>query len=158
MIAELMRFGVVGVAAMATHWCVVALLVPLGMQPLLANVIGFCIAFNVSFLGHHHWTFATASTQPHSNNRPSSSNQSSSNNQPIANNPSSNSKTDSNNKKETFKRFAGVAILGFVSNEVMYALLLKFTHMDYRAALFIVLIAVAGMTYLLSRFWAFRQQ
>lgn len=123
MFAELVRFGVVGIAAMATHWGVVALLVPLGMQPLLANVIGFCIAFNVSFFGHHHWTFASA-----------------------------------DNQKNTFKRFAGVAILGFITNEAMYALLLKFTQLDYRVALFIVLIAVAGMTYLLSRFWAFRSQ
>jgi len=121
MIAELARFGVVGIAAMATHWCVVAILVPLGMTPLIANVIGFCIAFNVSFFGHHHWTFAS-----------------------------------SDNQQDTFKRFAGVAILGFISNEALYALLLKFTQLDYRVALIIVLIAVAGMTYLLSRLWAFR--
>lgn len=123
MIAELVRFGVVGVAAMATHWCVVALLVPFGITPLLANVIGFCVAFNVSFFGHHHWTFASADEQ-----------------------------------KNTFKRFLSVAILGFITNEAMYALLLKFTSLDYRVALLIVLIAVAGMTYLLSRFWAFRSQ
>lgn len=121
MIAELIRFGIVGVAAMATHWGVVALLVPFGMTPLLANVIGFCIAFNVSFLGHHHWTFASADQQ-----------------------------------KETFKRFVSVAVLGFVCNEILYALLLRFTSLDFRVALLIVLIAVAGMTYLLSRFWAFR--
>lgn len=123
MIAELVRFGIVGIAAMATHWCVVALLVPLGLTPLLANVIGFCIAFNVSFFGHHHWTFASSDEQ-----------------------------------KNTFTRFASVALLGFITNEAMYALLLKFTPLDYRIALLIVLIAVAGMTYLLSRFWAFRSQ
>lgn len=121
--SELVRFGVVGIAAMITHWCVVALLVPLGITPLLANVIGFCVAFNVSFFGHHHWTFASA-----------------------------------DNQTATFKRFAGVAILGFITNESMYALLLKLTPLDYRIALIIVLVAVAGMTYLLSRFWAFRSQ
>jgi putative flippase GtrA len=122
MIAELVRFGVVGVAAMATHWCVVALLVPLGITPLLANVIGFCIAFNVSFFGHHHWTFTSTDSQ-----------------------------------KDTFRRFVGVAVLGFVINESMYSVLLKFTSLDYRIALLIVLASVAGLTYLLSRFWAFRQ-
>lgn len=121
MIAELARFGIVGIGAMATHWCVVALLVPLGIPPLIANVIGFCVAFNVSFFGHHHWTFASADQQ-----------------------------------KNTFKRFLGVALLGFITNEVTYALLLKLTHLDFRVALLIVLIAVSGMTYLLSRFWAFR--
>jgi putative flippase GtrA len=123
MIAELMRFGVVGVGAMATHWCVVALLVPLGLKPLFANVIGFCVAFNVSFFGHHHWTF-----------------------------------TSSDSQKNTFKRFLGVAVLGFIINESMYSALLKLTSLDYRVALAIVLIAVAGLTFALSRFWAFRQQ
>ncbi len=123
MIVELVRFGIVGIAAMAIHWCVVALLVPLGFTPLIANVIGFCVAFNVSFFGHHHWTFASP-----------------------------------DNQKNTFRRFAGVAILGFISNEALYALLLEFTRLDYRVALLIVLIAVAGMTYLLSRLWAFRAQ
>ncbi|MFT3930460.1 MAG: GtrA family protein [Spongiibacteraceae bacterium] len=123
MFAELIRFGIVGIAAMATHWCVVALLVPLGMQPLLANVIAFCIAFNISFFGHHHWTFASTESQ-----------------------------------KSTLKRFMGVALLGFISNECLYALLLRFTALDYRIALLIVLIAVAAMTYLLSRLWAFRSQ
>lgn len=122
MMSELMRFGMVGVAAMIMHWCVVALLVPLGLTPLLANVIGFCIAFNISFFGHHHWTFVSA-----------------------------------DNRSTTFKRFAGVAILGFVTNEVIYALLLELTPLDYRIALIMVLVAVAGMTYLLSRLWAFRQ-
>lgn len=44
---------------MAVHWlAVTALLVPLGMAPLLANVVAFAIAFNVSYFGHHNWTFA----------------------------------------------------------------------------------------------------
>lgn len=123
MIAQLARFGVIGVAAMAVHWCMVAILVPLGLAPLIANIIAFCIAFNVSFFGHHHWTFATGDSQ-----------------------------------RNTFKRFLGVAVLGFVVNEFMYSLLLKFTGLDYRVALFIVLTAVAGLTFLLSRLWAFRQQ
>lgn len=121
MIAQIARFGAIGIAAMAVHWCAVAVFVPLGLPPLFANVIAFCIAFNVSFFGHHHWTFASADSQ-----------------------------------QNTFKRFLGVAILGFVVNEFMYSLLLKFTVLDYRVALVIVLIAVSGMTFLLSRFWAFR--
>ena len=123
MIAELMRFGAVGIAAMATHWCMVALLVPLGVTPLLANAIAFCIAFNVSFFGHHHWTFASIDS-----------------------------------RQVTVRRFAGVALLGFVINEILYGFLLKYTPLDYRLALAIVLVAVAGLTYLLSRCWAFRRQ
>ena len=122
MIGQIARFGVIGIAAMAVHWSVVAVIVPLGIAPLFANVIAFCVAFNVSFFGHHHWTFASTESQ-----------------------------------QSTFKRFLGVAVLGFVVNECMYSLLLKFTALDYRTALAIVLIAVAGLTFLLSRFWAFRQ-
>jgi putative flippase GtrA len=108
---------------MAVHWTVVAILVPLGIAPLIANVIGFCVAFNVSFFGHHRWTFASEE-----------------------------------NQQNTFKRFAAVALLGFALNEVMYSLLLKFTAFDYRIALGIVLVAVAGLTFVLSRCWAFRPQ
>lgn len=120
MIRQLMRFGVVGVAAMAVHWAVVALLVPLGSEPLLANIVAFAVAFNVSYAGHRHWTFA-ATNAAHS----------------------------------TFKRFLGVALLSFALNEALYYMLLK-AGMEYRVALLVVLIAVAALTFVLSRFWAFR--
>lgn len=122
MIAQLARFGVVGVAAMGVHWVVVATIVPLGLTPLIANIIGFAMAFNVSYFGHRNWTFA--STQAHAT---------------------------------TLSRFLGVAIASFVLNEAMYSLLLRFTALDYRIALLIVLVGVAAMTFVLSRFWAFRQ-
>lgn len=44
---------------MVVHWLVVRLLVPAGFAPLLANVIGFGTAFNVSYFGHRNWTFAS---------------------------------------------------------------------------------------------------
>jgi len=54
---QLIRFGIVGVSAMAVHFAVVSLLVPRGMAPLLANFPAFLVAFQVSYLGHRHWTF-----------------------------------------------------------------------------------------------------
>lgn len=49
----------VGTAAALTHLSVVASAVEFfGLQPLAANVIGFCFAFLVSFTGHARWTFA----------------------------------------------------------------------------------------------------
>ncbi|MDB6060653.1 MAG: GtrA family protein [Verrucomicrobiaceae bacterium] len=122
MITQLARFGAVGIAAMAVHWIIVALLVPFGIAPLIANIIGFAIAFNVSYFGHRNWTFNSAAA--HSN---------------------------------TFTRFLTVAIASFLLNEAMYSLLLRFTALDYRVALFIVLGAVAALTFVLSRYWAFRQ-
>lgn len=55
---ELFWFGVIGVSAMAVHYLAVTLLlVPAGLSPLIANVIGFLIAFQVSYHGHRRQTF-----------------------------------------------------------------------------------------------------
>lgn len=120
---ELFWFGVVGVSAMLVHFGVVAwLLVPLGMAPLQANVLGFLIAFQVSYWGHRQQTFQ-ARHIPH---------------------------------RQALPRFFGVACLSFVVNEAMYGLLLRFTPLNYRAALLLVLIVVAALTFALSKLWAFR--
>lgn len=55
---EALSFIFVGVSALLTHWLIVVLLVPLaGLHPLLANVVAFLVAFNVSYFGHRHLTF-----------------------------------------------------------------------------------------------------
>jgi putative flippase GtrA len=57
-IRQLGWFVAVGCAAAATHWLVVVATVNwLGLAPLLANVIGWLIAFVVSFAGHYQLTF-----------------------------------------------------------------------------------------------------
>jgi putative flippase GtrA len=48
----------IGGASTLVHLTVVALLVNLSMQPLVANIIAFLCAFNVSFFGHRNLTFA----------------------------------------------------------------------------------------------------
>lgn len=120
---QLIWFGLIGASAAVVHlglvWWLVA---QFGLAPLVANVIGFSVAFFVSFFGHHQRTFATHGA-------------------PV---------------RQALPRFVLVAALGFVSNEVLYAVLLRW-GMEYRLALFLVLVAVAGMTWLLSRFWAFRR-
>ncbi|MBI4725331.1 MAG: GtrA family protein, partial [Rhodomicrobium sp.] len=51
-------FIAVGSAAALTHLAAAGAAVELaGLHPLAANVIGFCIAFLVSFGGHARWTF-----------------------------------------------------------------------------------------------------
>ena len=52
-------------------------------------------------------------------------------------------------------RFFVVSAGGFAVNEAMYTLLLGWTGQRYDFALAVVLLAVAGVTYLLSRHWAF---
>ena len=58
---QLLQFVLVGGSAAATHLAVVGLVVVLtGMPPLWANVLGFLVAFIVSYNGHAWLTFATA--------------------------------------------------------------------------------------------------
>lgn len=66
---QLLRFGVVGVSAMAVHMASAVALVELGLAPLLANVIAFLLAFQVSYFGHRLWTF-DARAQAHGQTLP----------------------------------------------------------------------------------------
>ncbi len=118
---ELFWFGVVGMSAMLVHLGMVSLLVPAGLPPLAANVIGFLVAFQVSHAGHHRLTFGTAQA------------------------PAARSR----------QRFFVVALASFALNELMYAALLHFTALDYRIALVIVLFAIAALTFVSARRWAF---
>jgi len=123
-VSSLLWFGLVGASAAAVHFGVVWLLVSQGMlAALIANVLGFLLAFGVSFLGHHRLSFAAQQARG----------------------------------RDALPRFALVAVLGFVSNELMYAVLLRW-GMEYRLALLLVLITVAAMTWLLSRHCAFKRQ
>lgn len=55
---QLFRYGFVGVAAAFVNYVMVVFLVScFKMQPLVANGVGFLVAFQVSFSGHRLWTF-----------------------------------------------------------------------------------------------------
>ena len=56
---------------------------------------------------------------------------------------------------QALPRFFAVACLGFAVNETGYFVLLHYANLDYRIALFIVLVAVAVMTFALGKLWAF---
>jgi len=115
-------FVAVGCAAAAVHWCVVVSLVGrLGWHPLAANVLGWLVAFVVSFAGHHRLTFRDQAA-------------------PIA-----------TSVGRSFLVSAG----GFGINEATYALLLAWSGQRYDLVLAVVLLAVSGLTYLLSRHWVF---
>lgn len=123
---QLFWFGVVGVAAMLVHLCTVALiLVPWGLDPLVANVLAFLVAFQVSYSGHRRLAFrsAAAVAKPHSR-----------------------------------ARLFAVALGSFALNELMYWVLLRYTNIDYRLALGIVLVLVSALTFLLARHWVFKER
>ncbi len=56
---QIMRFFSVGVLAAAVHFSVVVLLVQkFAYAPLIANIGGFLVSFQVSYFGHRLWTFS----------------------------------------------------------------------------------------------------
>ena len=58
MLRDVSWFVVVGCAAAATHWLIaVASVAVLNFAPLLANLVGWMVAFFVSFSGHYLLTF-----------------------------------------------------------------------------------------------------
>lgn len=58
---RILRFGIVGLGATATHVGVLFALVELaGLHPELANPVAFVAALPVSYLGHYHWTYRAA--------------------------------------------------------------------------------------------------
>lgn len=56
------------------------------------------------------------------------------------------------------QRFFLVSALGFCINELAYAYLLHVTTIRYDILLAMILIALAVLTFILGRFWAFRRQ
>lgn len=63
LVAQIFRFGVVGLSAAFVHFGVVVLLVQnFKLTPLNANIFGFLIASQVSYWGHRIWTFAARDT------------------------------------------------------------------------------------------------
>jgi putative flippase GtrA len=119
---EALAFGLVGLAAMTTHWlALVAFVSAAGLHPLVANVLGFAVAFNVSYFGHRHLTFA-AQDRAH---------------------------------RRTLPRFLAVALGMFLLNQTLYWTLLTFSALRYDIANLIVLVTVAAITFVLSKFWAF---
>ena len=58
-------------------------------------------------------------------------------------------------RKDSFRRFVIISVSGFLLNEFLFFLFLKFTEIPYQISLLIVLPFVAGLTFLFSRHWAF---
>lgn len=58
---QIFRFGVVGIAAAFIHFSTVVMLVQnWAFAPLVANIAGFAVSFQMSYWGHRLWTFNDA--------------------------------------------------------------------------------------------------
>lgn len=58
---------------------------------------------------------------------------------------------------QSLGRFAATALGGFLTNEIVFTLLLRGLGWSAWAALLVGLVTAAGQTYVLSRWWAFRR-
>jgi putative flippase GtrA len=56
-VREIGCFTAVGTTGTAVNLATVSAVVPLGWSPLLANAVGFLLAFGWCFVGHARWTF-----------------------------------------------------------------------------------------------------
>jgi len=54
---QLMRFGVIGVLAAVTHYCIAIYLTNHQVAAAWANLVAFVIAFWVSYFGHRYFSF-----------------------------------------------------------------------------------------------------
>jgi putative flippase GtrA len=120
---RLLYFIGTGSTAALVHLSTVFCLVTLVHIPaLIANIFGFLVAFNVSFLGHKHLTFSQMQDK----------------------------------KILRLPHFFMVAASAGLLNETLYFLLLRYTHLHYLVALFLVLGLVSIYSFTMSRFWACR--
>lgn len=63
-IKQLMKFGIVGLAATGLHLLIAFILLYAGVNVYLANLCAFLGAFVLSYIGHNYWTFAMTSWHP----------------------------------------------------------------------------------------------
>ncbi len=120
---QLVRFGIIGVAAAITHYLVALLLVSKGILPGWANLFAFITAFWVSYFGHRYFSFQAHDLE----------------------------------HQQTLPRFLLVAVIGFVFNETLLLSMLRYTSISMQMGLPVIIVLTAAMTFVLSRFFAFRQ-
>lgn len=59
---QIICFGIVGLCASLVHFGIAIFLIHALFNPHIANLIAFCIAFQVSFWSHFHWSFSNNRT------------------------------------------------------------------------------------------------
>lgn len=62
MLRTAFRFGLVGVVASTVHLGVASVALAFGVEVLISNAIGFCVALVVSVVGHHTVSFPNQTT------------------------------------------------------------------------------------------------
>jgi len=129
---QLAWFVAVGMMAALTHWGIAVLLVSQwALQPALANVAGWLLAFIVSFVGHYFLTFSDVMKR----------------------------QADTHGHPHWFmaaRRLFLISAGNFALNEIVYITLLRTTDLPYDGLLAGILVVQAALTFIASRYWAFQ--
>ncbi len=128
MSTELLRFGIVGVLATIVHYVVAVAAVELiGLVPVIANLVAFCCAFPVSFVGHLYWTFR-GQTDGHS----------------------------AQDRRHYWGRFFVTALVGLGVSQLVVYVLADLLSVHHRIAFAAAILLAPATVFVLSKFWAFR--
>lgn len=126
-LVEIATFGLIGVAATLVHLVAAILLIEQAhLAAWLANIFAFAAAFPVSYAGHAVLTF---SARRYGRARPMT--------------------------LQSLKRFLVTAIGGFALNQTSVVLFISVLGLPHRPVLLATVIGVAGLLFLVSKFWAF---
>ncbi|AXS42778.1 GtrA family protein [Breoghania sp. L-A4] len=121
------RFGIVGLAATATHAGIALALTVSGLaHPLVANLIAFLVAFAVSFLGHHVWSFPDSAST-------------------------------ARRRRRRMMRFFALAFAGFAANSAALAGWLAWVPLPDALGVIVSIGLIPLVTYLGARMWAFAE-
>ena len=126
LLAQLSKFASVGVIATAVHAVVYGFAGRL-LEPMLANLLGFIVAFIFSYSGHFLWTFRaqTQGQQLH--------------------------------KAIAYQfRFLVVAVSGLMLNSVAVWVVTQWLQIDYLYAVVPMVLVVPVVTFALAKLWAFK--
>jgi len=131
-IAQVLRFGVVGLSATLIHVAVFLLLTGVQfsegsrLDPQVANLLAWMSAFVVSFLGHYHWTFAGLQDP------------------------------GSRSTYQTLLRFLVVSLLGLGLNSGLVLLVVDVLGRPPVVAAVFMATLTPAVSFVISRYWAFR--
>ncbi len=125
---EAATFACVGLAASVVHVLVAIVLIEnLSMAAWQANIVAFLCALPVSYFGHSLLTFSARNY-----NRAA----------PVS--------------VQTLQKFTVTALGGFALNQLSVVIFISWLGLPHRPVMFVTVFGVAGLLFLVSKFWAFR--
>lgn len=125
-LAEGAKFGAVGATATLAHVTIFVLAIEtLSAPAVLANLVAFCMAVTVSFIGNFYWTFRTRTL------------------------------AGQRDLRAAFARFLVVALTGLALSSLTVYVVVEQVGLSHFVAAALMMTVVPALVFLLSKFWAF---